>query len=199
MDTTITLQKRIERAGFSQIGKGSRAIVFGKGKTVIKIGLPEATINHPDGWLAFAATFCRNSILDFPTTLPKIHKIGKLADDSYYAVMERLDATVWEKSRNLPKGRGFRDSVDRLIFDASWKGFEEVNIAGVMEHIPTLDNGPEFVNLLRRVEEYSNFHDVMPDVHCDNIMFRGNSLVLIDPFLTMKGSVKEHTFEVLGL
>lgn len=175
-DATIA---NLEKAGAEFIGSGcfGRVYVFpGHPDVVIKISLRGQSVR--DGWIPFA-----RSVLDFGRNNPHLPRIYALmqfgqprASDSFYvAVMERL----------YVRGGGSLDYSAPVVGDVS-----AATALSICREYLTASRGtepssirklpPALVSALDMIR--ANADGFAIDLHSGNVMFRGDTFVIIDPF-----------------
>ncbi len=161
--------------GFKVIARGASALVLGDGNSIIKIG-PTS-----DCWLNFAKAAQHAS----NPHLPKIQDI-EIHGKHYLAHIEKLKDT----GERFMKSPIYKKIVAWMVVNAKWKTPRDIYLGMYTPgQILKLSNmlvaeEPQIVEALKLVMHSKggcNF-----DLHPDNVMLRGNTVVISDP-LTHQG------------
>ena len=154
-----TLETLLEQ-GWYEINRGHFSVVYGHDQSpgrVLKM------TDSSDGWLHFA-NLAMNELRDNPH-VPQIDFVEPRGD-FYLAMMERLEETNF----NSKQRRQYQIAKDAI------KGFSRSN----GEAAPIGDEDAEIADLAYYLRQHNGHNSI--DLHDANVMMRGDTLVITDPF-----------------
>jgi hypothetical protein len=195
--------------GYVRLGSGADATVWARdAHTVIKIIMPDGVGAARDG---ASRTFYRfydfcQSHRDLDC-LPRFHKIGGVhhstftVDDVDYIqiAMERLQpleqdsqrtALVWMFSDLSAKNVSWDDAWERIQDPHAWSHWDDstaVTVEDIMVYIDEQDHGDRaewavLYNVMRLLYHRGRINKMGWDLHTENVMLRGDTLVIVDPW-----------------
>lgn len=185
------VQKFLDSGGYKKLGSGAYATVYEKDGTAIKFW-------KTDGAYEAFIDFClKNKSEHLPKFLSKIKKISHPNGDKFsYIKMEKLspvspDTKVYGINAEYLSTR-FSDWFEngkKKISNASQISsavalYMEEKVERRFKNLSDsdIDSIIGFLEMALRVHLVADYDKVYPDMHSENVMLRGNTLVITDPY-----------------
>lgn len=190
LESDDAVQKFMDAGGYKKLGSGAFATVYEKDGTAIKFWKTDG------GYEAFIDFCLKNKSEHLPKFLSKIKKIKHPNGDRFsYIKMEKLtpvqDKTVVYGVRAYDLSSNFTSWFD----NASKKISDGSNMSAIALYMETrvekkypnltendVDKIIGFLELALRIHLEADYDKVYPDMHYENVMLRGQTLVITDPF-----------------
>lgn len=198
----------LESKGYSKLGSGADATVWARdAETVIKIIMPDGPAARDAASRTFFKfyEFCQqHPNLD---CLPRFHKIGGVHHSTFevdgvtyiQTAMERLQpleqdsqrtALVWLLSDLATKNMSWRDAWDHCGDPHSWVNWDDseaVTVDDIMVYIDEQDERDRaewavLYSVMRLLYHRGKINKMGWDLHTENVMLRGDTLVIVDPW-----------------
>lgn len=203
---SINIRRKLRGAGYKLLGSGADATVWAKDAgTVVKIIMPD------DGQGAGSAgdTFMR--FYEFCKEHPSIPNLPKFSgrevdafteDGKEYIMvtMERLkpipegsfeEAMVWILSELATKGITWEKALDTIGDERTWMNYDGMDPVKVLQQLDRLDQvdlkewGTLF-KLMTLLYHRGKINKIGWDLHTENAMMRGGTVVVTDPWFNYK-------------
>lgn len=198
----------LESKGYVKLGSGADATVWARdAETVIKIIMPDSGAARDAASRTFYKfyDFCQqHPDLD---CLPRFHKIGGVHHSTFrvdgvtylQTAMERLQpleqdsqrtALVWLLSdlatKNMSWKSAWRKCQDPYAW-SNWDDSEAVTVDDIMGYIDEQDSRDRaewavLYSVMRLLYHRGRINKMGWDLHTENVMLRGDTLVIVDPW-----------------
>lgn len=201
----------LESKGYVRLGSGADATVWARdAATVIKIIMPDEGAARDGASRTFYRfyEFCQDHRdLD---CLPRFHRIGGVHHSTFTVdgvdylqiAMERLQpleqysprtALVWMLSDLSAKNVSWEDALHYMQDPLEWEDWDEsgaVSIEDIISWIDALDDAElaewaVLYNTMRLLYHRGRINRMGWDLHTENAMLRGDTVVIVDPWFNM--------------
>lgn len=163
LQSSAALYDRLIKRGYVELGSGCFSVVLAKpgSDKVIKIN------RRADGWLNYVLWAAKHGYAG--NHAPRVYSYHRFEDDTYVAVVERMDMTLYEVRKNEDPRYQAWQSIHRA-------SYTHVSPEDQAQAEQTFPGASEFVRTLKR--EFSG----STDLHDENYMLRPDgSLCCTDP------------------
>lgn len=166
--TTVHADEILHHAGYKRLGSGLFATVYHKPgqDTVLKLFRPDM------GYIQFVNTTLQHPNIHFPKFRGKLMKVTP----HYYAIrMELLEPLTSQIEMRRPRVENvIQEYIKALAYNTDYEYLEEALEQLELEQ-PGIKQACEILA--------NNLDENNIDLHYNNIMLRGNTIVITDPFL----------------
>lgn len=189
-ESEAAVEKFMTSGGYKKIGSGAYATVYERDGTAIKFWKADS------GYVAFI-NFCqRTSSPHLPKFLSKIKKIKHPNGEVYsYIKMEKLipitDKTIVYGVQAIDLSSNFTSWFDNAYKKIGDGG----NMSAIALYMETkvekkypklteedVDKIIDFLSVALKVHQAADYDKIVPDMHYENVMLRGDTLVITDPY-----------------